>query len=141
MIPYLWLAAAVLMAVVEALTVNLVSIWFAVGAIAGMLACMAGATMFWQFAVFVAVSAVAFVLTRPLVKKLHAKKMEPTNADSFVGRVVVVTHEIRPGFIGRAKLDDVEWNAVCSRFVAQGSNARITAVSGATLTVEPEELS
>ena len=66
-----WLILLIAFVVVEALTVSLVSIWFAAGAVAALI--VSGFTSSWlvQFAVFAVVSAVALAATRPLVKKAH----------------------------------------------------------------------
>ena len=65
----LWIAAIVVFGVVEAVTAGLVSIWFVPGAVAGLIAAMAGAGLLIQLVLFLAVSAAALAATRPLVKK------------------------------------------------------------------------
>ena len=77
----LWIAAIVVFGVVEAVTAGLVSIWFVPGAVAGLIAAMAGAGLLIQLVLFLAVSAAALAATRPLVKKLSAGRAVPTNAD------------------------------------------------------------
>ena len=76
-----WLILLIAFVVVEALTVSLVSIWFAAGAVAALI--VSGFTSSWlvQFAVFAVVSAVALAATRPLVKKRMTARRVPTNAD------------------------------------------------------------
>lgn len=76
----LWIAAIVVFGVVEAVTAGLVSIWFVPGAVAGLIAAMAGAGLLIQLVLFLAVSAAALAATRPLVKKLSAGRAVPTNA-------------------------------------------------------------
>lgn len=65
----LWIAAIVVFGVVEAVTAGLVSIWFVPGAVAGLIAAMAGAGLLIQLVLFLAVSAAALAATRPLVKR------------------------------------------------------------------------
>ena len=87
-----WLILLIAFVVVEALTVSLVSIWFAAGAVAALI--VSGFTSSWlvQFAVFAVVSAVALAATRPLVKKRMTARRVPTNADINVGRKAQVLH-------------------------------------------------
>ena len=80
--------------VVEAVTAGLVSIWFVPGAVAGLIAAMAGAGLLIQLVLFLAVSAAALAATRPLVKKLSAGRAVPTNADRVLGRTARVTETI-----------------------------------------------
>ena len=85
---WVWLGATVLFGVVEAATAGLVSIWFAAGSLAALLVTMLGANTTVQIVVFLLVTAVTLVLTRPLVKKYQSGKTTPTNADQ-IGRAHV----------------------------------------------------
>lgn len=89
-----WVIAMVVFLVVEALTVGLASIWFAVGALAALLTAMVGAALWVQLVVFFIVSAVTLYFTRPLVKKYVNGKVQPTNADMLLGRECKVTETI-----------------------------------------------
>ena len=72
MMLWIWLGVFVLAFVIEAITQDLVSIWFGLGALVAL--CITGFTDWWvQLIVFVAVSAVALLATRPLVKKILAR--------------------------------------------------------------------
>ena len=126
-----WLILLIAFVVVEALTVSLVSIWFAAGAVAALI--VSGFTSSWlvQFAVFAVVSAVALAATRPLVKK-------PTNADINVGRKAQVLVEVTPDVTGRVRLDGVDWNARSEQTIPAGSLCVVLSVDGATLTVRPD---
>ena len=64
-----WICAAVLFGIFEALTVQLVSVWFVIGAVAALVSSLAGAELYVQIIVFIAVSVLMLLITRPLVKK------------------------------------------------------------------------
>lgn len=89
-----WVVLLILLIVVEAVTAQMVTIWFAAGAVGAIIAERFGAEVWLQWVVFVAVSAVALVVTRPLVKKLTKTKVQPTNADRYIGQIAVVTETI-----------------------------------------------
>ena len=131
-----WLILLIAFVVVEALTVSLVSIWFAAGAVAALI--VSGFTSSWlvQFAVFAVVSAVA--ATRPLVKKRMTARRVPTNADINVGRKAQVLVEVTPDVTGRVRLDGVDWNARSEQTIPAGSLCVVLSVDGATLTVRPD---
>ena len=95
-----WLAAAVALLVAEGLTVNLVSIWFAVGAVGGLAASWLGASLLVQFAVFALVSFVCLLVTRPLVRRLRPAAPKGLDADGNLGRTGLVLTPIRPGCEG-----------------------------------------
>lgn len=90
----LWVVLLGVFLVLEAATTQLVSIWFAVGALAALLAHLFGLNEIWQMALFVLVSGVCLAATRPFVKKLTATKLQKTNADRCIGADAVVTEEI-----------------------------------------------
>lgn len=90
----LWLIVMVLFLVVEAVTVGLVCIWFAAGALAALLCAMLGGGIWLQVVLFLVVSAVTLYFTRPLVRKYVNAKVEPTNADIVIGKECRVTETI-----------------------------------------------
>ncbi len=95
MMVYVWLGVLVAAVIVEVCTTQMVSVWFAIGALASFFTALAGVEQLWiQIVVFVIVSAVAVIVTRPLVKKMVNKKAEPTNADMVIGKTGVVTEKI-----------------------------------------------
>ena len=65
---WLWLGAMVVFGIVEALTAGLVSIWFVAGSAAALIGAFLGAGIGAQVALFVAVSALALAVTRPLLR-------------------------------------------------------------------------
>ena len=91
---WVWLIAAVVFGVVEALTAGLVSIWFVAGAAAALIGALLGAGLGLQVALFVVVSAAALAATRPLVRRYTAGKAVPTNLDRVLGDTGKVTETI-----------------------------------------------
>ena len=70
-----WLAAVVIFAVAEATTQGLVSIWFAGGALAGLIAAMIGASITVQTVIFIAVSAILILALRKIAVKSQRSRM------------------------------------------------------------------
>lgn len=139
-LPVLWLLVAVIFGVIEAATVQLMSIWFAVGAVAAMIAALLGAGIWLQFVVFLAVAVLVLVFTRPLVKKVLRVGHIHTNADSLIGRIGAVTVDIAgPGEVGRVLVDGQDWSAVSQDGipVAKGEKVLVKAIEGVKLVVEP----
>lgn len=90
----LWLGATVVLFIAEAVTVNLVTVWFALGALAAFIAAVAGAELWLQIVLFLAVTVITLIFTRPIAKKHINGKHEATNADMVIGKIAVVTEEI-----------------------------------------------
>ena len=100
--------------ILEPVTVQIVSIWFAGGAVCAMIAFALGANETVQVVVFIIASAVLLALTRPIVKKMTNGKKVLTNADSLIGKTAVVTKSTDElGLSGEAKVAGSMWT-ICS---------------------------
>ena len=131
--PVFWIVVLIVSIIAEAATFALVSIWFAFGALGGLIASLCGASEVVQFIVFLAVSGLTLVLTRPAVKKLLPNKAVPTNADLDIGRTAVVIEDV-DGISGKG----VDWFAVTAdgSEIPKGEEVVVTAREATTLTVK-----
>ncbi len=136
---FFWLGLMVVFLIIEGCTINLTSIWFALGALGAAIAQELGATTMVQAAVFVVIGLVSLLCTRPLLKRFKKVPYTPTNADRNIGRVAQVIAEITPVQSGRVSLDGVEWAARTEGSVslAEGTLCRITKLESTILVVEP----
>lgn len=135
---WVWIGLIVVTAAVEAATVQLVTVWFAVGGVAGLIAYAAGLEIWLQILIFAIVSAVALAVTRPLVKKFTNGRRMPTNADRFIGEKAVVTEKIENDLSkGAVKIGGLEWTArsVDSETAEIGEQVTVEAIEGAKLIV------
>ena len=109
---WVWLAAAVVFGIVEALTAGLVSIWFVAGSAAALIGAFLGAGLGAQVALFVVVSAAALAVTRPLVRRYTAGKAVPTNLDRVLGDSGKVMETIdNENSSGAVYVDGKTWTA------------------------------
>lgn len=134
-----WAAAIILFGVAEAVTAQLVSIWFLIGAIAALIAAFCGANLIIQIIVFIAVSILALVITRPLVKKYINPKKEHTNADRVIGQVGIVAEDIdNIKATGQVKADGKIWTArtTDNSIIPSGCEVIIEKIDGVKLIVK-----
>ena len=134
-----WLIFTVVTAVLEGLTVQLVSVWFAIGGLAACITSLFTDSIPIQAVVFVVVTAIALVVTRPLVKKLRKKKAEPTNADRYLGKTAVVVERIdNENATGLVKVDNQKWTArsVDGSPIEEGLTVTVAAIEGVKLMVQ-----
>lgn len=138
-----WLAATILMFVLEAVTVNLITLWFALGALAALIAALFGAQLWLQIIIFFLVTIVTLIATRPLVKKYFNKQHhEPTNADTAIGKICVVTQDIdNVAATGEAKCLGNTWTArsLTGEIIKKGSKAKVHSIEGVKLIIEAVE--
>lgn len=136
----IWLGIAILAAAVEAATAQLVSIWFAIGGTAACITSLFVDTIWIQVIVFVAVSAVALVATRPIARRLKEKKAEPTNADRNIGKEgAVITAIDNLAAAGQVKVGSSVWTARSQdgSVIPEGTRVTVTAIEGVKLIVKP----
>lgn len=138
----LWGIVFALCVIAELATLQLVSIWFAAGALGAFIAAAAGAPVVVQAVIFTIVSVLLLLVTRPLLQKLRVQHVVPMNADGEVGKLAVVTEAIdNTASTGRVRIGGVHWRARSQDGtpIPQGANVRVTAIEGTTAFVRPEE--
>jgi len=107
-----WLILLVVLVTGEAITVGLTFIWFAVGALGGLLVSVLGGPIWLQVIVFLILSAVTLILVRPMAAKLLTPGISPTNADRILSQIALVTEEIdNIAETGQVKLFGQVWTA------------------------------
>ncbi len=134
-----WLAAFIVFAIGEAVTVGLVSVWFAVGALAGLFATALGAGLWLQITVFLGVSALALALFKPLSSKLLKTKASATNADRVIGASALVTQSIdNTQAQGQVKVNGQVWSARSAQNVVipAGTDVKVLRIEGVKVIVE-----
>ena len=135
-----WLIAMVLFGVLEAVTVGLTSIWFAVGALAALIAASLGAFALVQVIVFLVVSFVTLLLVRPLAQRYINDRKEPTNADRVIGREAVVTQAIdNLKGEGQVNVSGAVWTARSQEAapIPAGARVRVLRIEGVKVIVSP----
>jgi membrane protein implicated in regulation of membrane protease activity len=137
-----WLGVALLLAIGEVITVNLVLLMFAGGALAGCLAAALGAPVVVQALVAVVTAVVLLAALRPWMLK-HLRRRAPlveTNAAALVGRSGVAVSAVTAAG-GRAKIGGEVWTArtETGAHLDAGVPVRVARIDGATAVVEPIE--
>ena len=134
-----WLVAMVILLVIEAVVPGLISIWFALGALAALISALFHAPIWLQLVWFVLVSVLTLVLTRPLVKKYVNSRTTPTNADMGIGKDAVVTERIDNLHAkGAVLLDGKTWTARMAgenEIAEVGETVRVLRIEGVKLIV------
>lgn len=137
-----WLGAFGVLLLIEILTLGLTTIWFAVGALAAFLLALVQVPLMIQIVVFIVVSVVMLVFTRPIMTKYLNKKTTKTNAESLVGRkarVLIPINNLKSE--GQVMVNEMEWTARSTKdevTFQKDEMVRIAGISGVKLIVEKE---
>lgn len=137
-----WLIAVIIFAVVEGFTYQLISIWFAIGAIGAIVTALFGGEFSLQLTVFAILSLVCIIFTRPLFKKTLEHRIERTNADALIGKTALVISDIdnTHGF-GTVKINGIEWSAksIDNDIIKTDSKVIVENIEGVKLIVRKGE--
>jgi len=108
---WIWLGITILMAIIEGLTMGLTTIWFALAALLMVFISFLPIPLAFQIMIFLAISAVLLLFTRPLAIKKFKTGKEKTNVDSLLGKNALVTKQITEFDRGEVKLNGQIWSA------------------------------
>lgn len=133
-----WIPLLIVFLVIEAFTLGLTTIWFAIGSFAAVIATCLGAGFPAQIIVFLVCSIVLMLLLRPLAQNRFNTKREKTNTDALIGQTAVVTEEIDnvlgTGFV---KINGMVWSAknVDSGKISKDEIVEVKEIQGVKLIV------
>ena len=140
MLNLIWLGLFIILIIIEIFTVGLTTIWFAGGSLAALLANVLGADIPIQIAVFLIVSCVLLIFTRPWAMKYLNKKRVKTNYESEIGKVIKLTQRVdNMNETGKSVVNGQEWTVRSKdngEILEAGTLAKVVAISGVKLIVE-----
>ena len=138
-----WLAVAIVLLVVEIITLGLTTIWFAGGALVACVAAALQADFLVQMMLFLVVSVVMLFFTRPVAMRYMNKDRTKTNSESLVGKEAVVLQEINNlKASGQVQLNGIEWTARAENMedvIEKGAIVCIKKIEGVKLIVTRKE--
>ena len=137
---YFWIVVLVLALAAEALTADLVAVWFFPAALVSMVLAFFSVPWPVQLLVFLLLGLALVFATRPLCKKLMKNGQIKTNTDALVGAVALVTEEIcNIKESGEVKINGLRWSARSldpARVIAVGEEVEILEIKGVKLIVK-----
>ncbi len=140
---FLWLGLMIIFLIIELLTVGLTCIWLAGGSLAALLVSLTGANIVWQVLIFILVSFLLVVFTRPFAMKYINARHERTNVDELIGKLVKVTETVdNYEQTGAATANGLDWTARSEddrETIEKGSLARVVRISGVKLILKKSE--
>lgn len=134
---YIWLIVVALSLIVEAMTVQMMAVWFAPAGLVSMLLAWAGAPVWSQIIVFIAVAAICVATLYRKLRKNITEKSEKTNIDAIIGATAIVEEDILKFQTGRVKIKGISWLAASDTEIKAGSRVKVLSIDGVTLKCEP----
>jgi len=129
---WVWLGIAVILAVIEALTMGLTTIWFAIAALVLVFLSFLPIPVVYQVMIFLVISAVLLIFTRPLAVKKFKTGRVKTNVDSLVGMHALVIKQITEFDRGEVKLNGQIWSAKTEdgSTLTEGTKCEVARIEG-----------
>lgn len=134
-----WTAIFILAVVVEISTTDLVSIWFAGGALIALITAIIKIPFGYQIIVWIISSAICLAIFKPLFGRKLSLKHQRTNTDQLIGEDVLVLKKVTPHNLGEAKVRDVIWTLSSNDEIAENEYAKVINIEGNKLIVEKKE--
>ena len=134
-----WMIAMWVFVIVEVISPNLVSLWFAVGSVAALIAANYSFKIQWQMVIFLIVSLILLSLLRPLYIKYVKVKNIKTNVDALIGEEGFVTADINNvEGKGLVKVKGQIWSARAQdeENISSGTKIKILKIEGVKLIVK-----
>lgn len=135
-----WIIVTAALIVIEMATVQLVCIWFAVGALFAALACFVDAAFWLQLLIFLVSSIAALIVGRPLFVDRLTPKKQATNADRVIGQLGTVLQEVNNiAQTGRVTANGLDWTArsAYGEVLPVGATVLVLQIDGVKLIVQP----
>lgn len=138
----IWLIAAAVLLLIEVLSQAIWAFCLSIGClIAAAISCFTPSPALQAMSVGIG-AVLSWILLAPIVRKWEHKRSKTTRTgmDALLGRRAIVTEEIRPGEIGRARIDGDYWQVTSPGITAplrRGTEVSVTAYDSIILTVEP----
>ena len=136
-----WLILLIILVAIEIATMGLTTIWFAGGAFVAIIAAALNTPLYVQITLFLIVSVVLLLFTRPIAMKYFNKDRIKTNAESLIGKQAVVTEDIDNLLaVGLVSINGQEWTARSNDdavTIEADTTAEVVAISGVKLIVKP----
>ena len=136
---YIWVAVIIICVAIEAFTLDLSAIWFAVGGVAALVAASLSPEVVTQLVIFVLFSAALLVVVRPFCRRFLKTRNEPTNADRIIGKTAIVTEQIdNIRETGAVKVLGAVWSARSrdEMVIPAGTEVKIVEIRGVKAVVE-----
>jgi len=138
-IQWIWVALVIIFALIEVFTFGLTTVWFAIAALIMVFLSFLPIPLSVQLLIFLTISALLVIFTRPLAIKKFKMGKEKTNVDSLVGKHVLVTKTISEFEKGEVKLNGLIWAARSEHNteIVTGTKCEVLRIEGVQLIVRP----
>jgi len=138
-IRWIWVALVIIFALIEVFTLGLTTVWFAIAALIMVFLSFLKIPLSAQILIFLSISALLLIFTRPVAVKKFKVGREKTNVDSLIGKHVLVIKKISEFEKGEVKVNGLIWAARSdsNAEIIEGTKCEVLRIEGVQLIVRP----
>ncbi|MBQ8749557.1 MAG: NfeD family protein [Clostridia bacterium] len=138
---WVWIGVIAVAMILEAVSLDMTSIWFAVGGICGLIFWACGLDIVWQIVIFVIVSGLCIAFLRRITKRLISKPTVATNIDKLIGTNTKLIEPMTDDQLGAVKLNGIVYSvkSVQGGSYEVGTQVSVVQIDGNKLIVTPIE--
>lgn len=146
MLPWqVWLIVSGICFIIEIATVGFLIFWLAIAALITCLFSLFVSNIISQTVIFIILSSILILATRPFANKISKKDQTITNSNSLIGKDGIVVKQINEtaGSVGQVKVGSDVWTAIVTNSnvpIPVGSTVRVLGIEGVKLIVEPTDI-
>ena len=133
---YIWFSVIIVAAVIEAMTMDLSSIWFSAGAFFALIVSIFSDIIWLQIIVFMIASVILLISLRPIFKKYMNRNEVRTNASRLIGEEAICIKSILDNERGEVKIQGKIWTAISNENIYEGEKVIVLAITGVKLVVK-----
>ena len=136
----IWLSVFIIALIIEAMSPELVSLWFAAGAIVSLIISFIPNTTWWiELIIFLAISITTLLCVRPILRKFMKRNVVESNVDELIHKKGKMTKTADELNYGEVKINGVIWTAFSSDekvVIKEGALVEVLAINGNKLVVK-----
>ena len=134
-----WLIIILVFFIIEGITTNLVTIWFAFGALCAFISSYFTNSIIIELIVFIIFTILSLIFTKPILDKYIKKDTIKTNIDMIIGKSGIVTEDITPLKCGRVKLQGKSFMAISDKEIKKDKKVEVLKIEGVKVIVKEKE--
>lgn len=134
----LWLILMTILLLIEATTLGITTIWFALGALVASFFAAFNSPLWFQFVIFGISSLVLLVFTRPILVEKMEIGQNKTNLDLMQEYTGIVIKQIEPFSTGQVRVNGSVWTAISvdNKIIPIDTEVKVLDIEGVKLIVE-----
>ena len=130
-----WLILVIVLAIIELATVNLLTIWFCISGLVALFLSFYIDNVAIVSTIFAVLGIFLLFTTRPILKEYLPTQKKVKKVEKLIGRIGIVTKDIRPDMEGKVKVSNRKYIAISDKKISKNTEIEVINTDGLKLVV------